>query len=134
MTMGRSPMDLAKNPEPPKTSGKPDAPVTVVIRDLMTDSGKPLEILTRTNPHLAKAAQICYIFGHQIADENGELGNQYVNSRMEQIERLAISMNGKGRDDLIAALNAGGRLPDSYYQTKSPGFSALPGDEAPGNE
>ena len=30
--------------------------------------------------------------------------------------RVGVSMDGRGRQELIDALTAGGRLPDSYYE------------------
>ncbi len=95
---------------------KPDPPVTVVLRDLMSDEGHPLELTSRLNPMMARAAQIGLIFGTMLkCPVTGEVGSSYVRSRIEQIERLGVSMNGAGRQDLIAALQAGGSLPDAYY-------------------
>lgn len=102
--------DLLTNPKSVKAgSGKPDAPVTVVLQNLTTIEGKKLEILTRTNPALAEAAQVGFIFATMY-------GSKYVANRVELIERLAISMDGKGREEQINALQAGGRLPDSYFE------------------
>lgn len=97
-----------------RASGKPDAPVTVVLNNLTVTEGQKLEILTRTNPNLANAAQIGFIFKHMY-------GSAYVAKRVELIERLAVSMDGKGREEQISALQAGGALPDSYFDKKSSG-------------
>lgn len=107
--MAKSAEDLLDKPMTVKaSSGKPDAPVTVVLNNLTTVEGKKLEILTRTNPNLADAAQVGFIFSKMF-------GSQYVAQRVELIERLAISMEGKGREEQINALQAGGKLPDSYF-------------------
>lgn len=108
--MAKSAEDLLDKPMVAKERGsKPDAPVTVVLNNLTTVEGKKLEILTRTNPNLAEAAQVGFIFSRMF-------GSQYVASRVELIERLAISMDGKGREEQINALQAGGKLPDSYFE------------------
>lgn len=82
--------------------------------------------MTRTNPTLARACHLGYIFCTTIAHDNEdcqpEYGNPYVMGYIELQERLAVSMAGKGRQDLIDALNAGGKLPDSYYQKKESSF------------
>lgn len=107
--MAKDASDLLSSPEPiAKASGKPEAPVTVVLRNLKVTEGKDLEVLTRTNPNLANAAQIGFIFSSMY-------GSKYVAQRVELIERLAVSMDGKGREEQISALQAGGTLPDSYF-------------------
>lgn len=107
--MARTASDLLADPHAvtPRNS-KPDAPITVVLGNLTTVDGKKLEILTRTNPNLAEAAQIGFIFSTMF-------NSKYVSNRVELIERLAISMDGKGREEQISALQAGGKLPDSYF-------------------
>ena len=35
--------------------------------------------------------------------------------------RLAISMGGKGRDDIIEIVKAGGQMADAYYERDVPG-------------
>lgn len=110
--MAKDASDLLSNPQTiAKTPSKPDAPVSVVLKNLMTTEGKELEVLTRTNPNLANAAQIGFIFATIY-------GSKYIASRVELIERLAISMEGKGREEQISALQAGGKLPDAYFDKK----------------
>lgn len=110
--MAKDAADLLSNPSQiAKGSNKPDAPVSVVLKNLMTTQGKELEVLTRTNTNLADAAQIGFIFA-------SIYGSKYVAARVELIERLAISMDGKGREEQINALQAGGKLPDSYFEKR----------------
>ncbi len=95
----------------------PDAPVTTVINHLVTTEGEKLNILTRTNPNLAVAATVGMIYSQKF-------GSVFIGNQVRLIEQLAISMDGKGRDDLTAALQAGGKLPDSYFESgKSNDFS-----------
>lgn len=101
--------DLLSEPAPFEKTSTPDPPVAIVLKNLTTQDGKKLEVLTRTNPNLANAAQIGFIFSSMYR-------SAYVSSRVELIERLAISMDGKGREEQISALQAGGKLPDSYFE------------------
>ena len=110
--MSKDASDLLSEPMNFVKQEAPDAPITVVLNNLTTTEGKKLEILTRTNPNLANAAQIGFIFASMY-------GSDYVSRRVEMIERLAVSMEGKGREEQISALQAGGRLPDSYFESGS---------------
>lgn len=94
---------------------KQDAPVNTVLNNFMIPSGPGLELLTRTTPQLAKAGEICLIYGTQFVMEDGTMGSAYVRELGSQLMRFAVSMDGKGREEQIGALQAGGRLPDSYF-------------------
>lgn len=107
--MTRTAEDLLSNPAPLVKDSSPPAPVTVVLDNLTVTEGKKLNILTRTNPNLANAVQIGYIYTTMF-------GSQYVGGRVETIEQMAISMDGKGREEQIGALQAGGKLPDSFFE------------------
>lgn len=114
----KDPTDLERNPAigGPKKE-KPEAPVSVVIGHLMHEEGKPLELTTRMTPGAARATQISFIFATQIkCPYTKEKGSIFMIDMMAQIHRLLVSTGGKGREDLIAALQAGGHLPDAYYQ------------------
>lgn len=123
----RDPTDLIRNPNAGGALGKtPPAPVIVALDNLVTVDGLKLELLTRTNPVLAMAAQLGYIYTHTIKMEDGTMGSEYVAGRIGQIERLSVSMGGQGRADQIAALQAGGSVPDSYFEHgKSGQFTSI---------
>ena len=91
------------------------APVVEVIRHLMTTDGTRLELLARTNTALAHACAMQTIFS-RIKDTDGTVGVGYVNDRVEQTKRLSVSMGGKGREELLLAIEKGGQLPAEYYQ------------------
>ena len=114
----KAPTDLLNNPEPgPSKRTKPEPPVSVVIGHLMHEDGPPLELTTRMTPGAARATQISFIFATQMkCPVTGELGSSFMEAMMSQIHRLLVSYGGKGREDLIAALDAGGSLPDAYYE------------------
>lgn len=100
--------DLKKNGVIRVGRTMPDPPVSVIADQLTQLSGPELEITTRSNPQLVKAAAIGYVF-------SSRFDSAFVRGRIEQIERLAESEGGQGRRDLIDALEAGGRLPEAYY-------------------
>lgn len=102
----KSPQSLLSGNGP--VHNRRDPPLTVVLDYLTTTKGDTLEVLTQTNPALAVAALTGMIYSRTIIDEGSEdYGCDYVEERIEQLERLLISMGGKGRDDLINALSAG---------------------------
>lgn len=119
----KSPMDLLN--ESDSSTGlpdrkKPEAPISVVLRNFMSKSGEELELTTRMNGPAVKAAQVSFIFETMLVDPvSEESGSPFIHNMMEQIERLLISYEGLGRKDQIDALSAGGKLPDAYYQDGS---------------
>lgn len=94
---------------------KQDAPVNTVLSNFMIPDGPGLELLTRTTPNLARAGEICLIYGTMIEAEDGTPGIPYMRDLFAQLMRFAVSMDGKGRQEQIDALQAGGKLPDSYF-------------------
>lgn len=107
--MGRPSKELtAQNPILVESNQRPELPVKDIARRLTVEEGKPLDITTRTNPALADAAQFAnaWVFRYN---------SKYCAGRISHVERLAISMNGQGRRDLIDALTAGGSVPGEYY-------------------
>lgn len=93
--------------------GRPDPPVSKGLGYLTTVSGTLMEVVTRTTPKIIKAidAGTVYVARYE---------SPYIQSRIEQIERLAVSNGGLGRDELIRMIEAGGKLPDSYYAIGQP--------------
>ena len=124
---------LKNNPPPIKQEKPKEAPIQTAYKYLTVTEGETLELMTRTNPTLAKACHLGYIFNTTIAhdDENGnpEYGNPYVAGYIEMQERLAVSMAGKGRQELIDALGQGGKLPDSFYEKKESSFIVRGSDQ-----
>lgn len=104
----KRPTDLFRNPkgfEP----GTPTPPVTKAMDYLAITEGTMLEILTRTNGRVISAIDsgTTHVFRYK---------SQYILSRIQQIERLAISAGGQGRTEMIDAVKAGGSMPDSFYE------------------
>ena len=107
--MARSASDLLDDPAfiEDSTSAKVP-PVSKAISFLSVTDGDLLEILTRTNRSIVAAIDSgsVYVYRYKSA---------YILSRIQQIERLAISTGGLGRSELIEAVRAGGSMPDSFY-------------------
>lgn len=117
MAEKKSPSDLlTEAPAKSAAREKAEAPVTAVLRNFMVEDGKKLELMTRANPTMVRAAQIGYIFSKMKKTNSGRVGSDYIAGRVEQIERFGVGLSGLGRQDQIAALQAGGRLPDAYYE------------------
>lgn len=109
--MARSASDLLDDPAfiEDSTSAKVP-PVSKAISFLSVTDGDLLEILTRTNRSIVAAIDSgsVYVYRYKSA---------YILSRIQQIERLAISTGGLGRSELIEAVRAGGSMPDSFYES-----------------
>ena len=85
-----------------------EVPVTTVIERLNTPAGPELELTTRTTPAIAKARASGYIYTKYY-------GLALIGGLSDTAMRLAVSQDGRGREDMISALNAGGSLPAEYY-------------------
>lgn len=98
---------------PQSDKGRPDPPVSKGLGYLTVTDGTALEVLTRTSPKIVRAidAGTVYVLRYR---------SSYIQQRIEQIERLAVSNGGLGRDELIRMIDAGGKLPDSYYMVGQP--------------
>lgn len=120
--MGKSAADLEKNPII-VDSGGPQPPVNKLIKSLLTVGGKKLELLTRTNKSIVAAVNCGGVYVYRFK-------SGYIAHRIEQLERLSVSAGGKGRDEMIRAVQAGGALPDSFYE----GSGGRPADYAINDE
>lgn len=106
--MAKNPQSLKRTPKFAVRS-KPDLPINSVVREMVNQTGPSLELTTRCTQQIAYAAAMCHLYGAEIS-----FASEWVNSRKDQILRLAISIDGHGRQDLIAAL-AAGQIPGEYY-------------------
>lgn len=75
---------------------------------LTTVYGPRLELLTRTTPKLAIAIDHTFNRGYNF-------GSKYLLMRIATLERLAVSMDGKGRAEVVDALKAGAGVPGEFY-------------------
>ena len=77
-----------------------DSPYDKALDMLSVLSGPQLEIMTRTNPRMIEACNVAYnIFCN--------FHSEYIVGRVDQIMRFAVSMQGKGRTEVVESLKAG---------------------------
>lgn len=111
--MARQPWEIQQESPRASGAGRPDPPVSKGLGYLVVTEGPKLEILTRTNRPIVKAIEAGTVFVMRYR-------SVYIQRRVEQLERLGVSEGGLGRDELIRMIEAGGKLPDSYYQMEAP--------------
>ena len=117
MSAKKSASELADNPRfIPPSPGASELPVTTALDKLTITDGQMLEIMTRADPGVIRAAQILYIYTNVYQ-------SQYAAGRMEQLYRLKISQDGLGRRELIDVVDAGGRIPDSALAGGMPRYA-----------
>lgn len=100
--------DLVNNPIYLGRS-QPDPPVNKAISNLTITDGELLEEMARVHgQEMVNALSIGYIYSNVY-------GSKYVRGRIDQLLRLSISKAGQGRREIIDVVDAGGKLPDAYY-------------------
>lgn len=100
---------------------RPDPPVSRAMSHLTVTEGAPLEEMARIHGQdMVDALAVGYIYSEMY-------GSKYVRGRIDQLLRLSVAENGQGRRDIIDVVDAGGTLPDSYYngQGKKQTFHAI---------
>lgn len=92
-------------------------------------SGAPLEIMTRTTRKLAVAITASYTM---IANYK----SPYLRGRMDTIMRAHVSQGGKGRSEMVQALQAGSGVPGEFYDAGNPNKNSFIDieDEEPVND
>jgi hypothetical protein len=93
-------------------SRAPDPPVSKGLGYLMTTEGRRLEIVTRTNRPIIGAidAGISYYTRYKC---------EFIIGTIERLERLAVSSGGKGRQEIIGIVQAGGAMPAEFFGGQS---------------
>lgn len=110
--MSKTSIDLEKNPIINFGANKtPELPIRTTTNILTQTEGRGLKQHTRVNPPLARAIMFGYAWTQRWND-------QYVGNMLDDLMCLAIAMGGKGREEQIECLRAGGQVPDAYYGGK----------------
>lgn len=107
----REPRELLRNPMSFEKSA-PEPPVSKAMGLLAVTEGPNLEILTRTNAAVVSAIDAGTVFVYRYR-------SAYIADRIQQIERLAIASGGLARREMIDTVQAGGQMPDSFYDGSS---------------
>lgn len=76
---------------------------------LSETQGERLEIMTRTNPAIARAGSIALAYKHRFPN------NKFIQALYEQTERHAISIGGQGRKEVAVTVQAFSGATASYY-------------------
>lgn len=81
--------------------------------DILSETaGERLELMTRTDSRIIDACQL----GYTVV---ARFGSAYVGNRVNQLMRLAISKNGRGREEIVESIKAGAGVPDTFYEGNS---------------
>lgn len=79
--------------------GDSESPYDRALDILTVTADDPLELMTRTNPIMARACAVSYSM-------MATFRSSYVSGRINQVMRLAVSNGGKGRDEIVRSLGA----------------------------
>jgi len=112
-------LPMAQNDIPSETSYDKALNILTVTED------EGLEIMTRATPISAKASAVAYsmIFTFR---------SRYTGGRINQINRLAVSMGGKGREEIVRSLSANSgafEIPGQEGGADSSPFMPAPAEE-----
>lgn len=88
-----------------------ELPIKTTTKILTQTEGRGLKQHTRATKGLVDATMFGYPYVHRWGDD-------YVADMLDDLMCLAIGMDGKGRQEQIDCLNAGGQLPDAYYNNE----------------
>lgn len=100
----KSSMDLLDDPIVPPVGGgfgESESPYDRALDILTVTGDDPLELMTRTNPMIAKACAISYCMV-------ATFRSSYIAGRNNQNMRLAVSNGGRGREEIVRSLGASG--------------------------
>ena len=88
-----------------------ELPIKTTTKILTQTEGRGLKQNTRANRGLIEAVMFGYPFIQRWPEDT------YVPNMLDDLMCLSISIDGKGREEQIQCLSAGGQLPDAYYNT-----------------
>ena len=89
-----------------------ETPFHQAIDLLAVTHGHELELFSRATYQIATAATIGYNMVFRF-------DSRYIKGRIEQLERLSVSIRGQGRDEVVRSLQAGSGVPDAFYEMQS---------------
>lgn len=93
--------ELMENPRLPQMRGElpTETSYDKALNILTVTEDEQLEIMTRATPISAKASAVAYSMCFTFR-------SRYAKGRIDQINRLAVSMGGEGRKEIVSSLNA----------------------------
>lgn len=90
-----------------------ETPFNSTMDALLETKGERLEMLCRATRQIAEAASISY-------NMHFRFRSKYIAGKIEQIERLSVSINGQGRSEIVQSLQAGSGVPGEFYESGQP--------------
>lgn len=119
-------IDLLKNPDYGEVNDMPstvgDSPYDKALDMLSVLSGPQLEIMTRTNNRMVEACNVAFNICSNFHSE-------YIAGRVDQLMRFAVSLQGKGRTEVVDSLKAGAQA--VAIQSYERGYGGLSYRELP---
>lgn len=88
----------------------PELPIKTATTTLTQTEGRGLKQNTRANRPLIDAVMFGYPWVQRWGDD-------YVKNMLDDMMSLAIGVDGQGRRDIIDCLDAGGQIPDAYFNS-----------------
>lgn len=88
-----------------------ELPIKTTTKILTQQEGRGLKQNTRATKGMVEAVMFGYPWAQRWKDG-------YVINMLDDLMSLGISMDGEGRREMIQCLDAGGQLPDAYYNTE----------------
>lgn len=89
-------------------AGEPATPFDRAYSVLTATGGERLEMMTRTTKPLAEAINLGY-------NMIWNFHSAYLRGRIDTLMRVHVSMEGKGRAEMVQALQAGSGVPGEFY-------------------
>ena len=93
--------ELMVNPRLPQARGElpMETSYDKALNILTVTENEELELMTRATPLSSKASAVAYSMCFTF-------GSRYTKGRIDQIHRLAVSMGGEGRKEIVSSLSA----------------------------
>lgn len=133
----KSATDLLENPkfteDSPIFEPSPDEPVAdgtpfdKSYNALTCTGGPVLELMTRSTKKVAKALDLGYTLCYNYK-------SPYIRGKLDLLMRTRVSMGGRGRAEMVQALQAGSGVPGEYYDKGEPSYKAFLEPDSDGTE
>lgn len=111
--------ELLEEPQFTDFESSGNTPFDTTMSALMVTGDKELELMCRANQQIAEAASVAY-------NMRQRFHSKYIAGKIELIERLSVSLQGRGRSEVVQSLQAGSGVPGEFYEndrTSIRGFS-----------
>ena len=123
--MSKTSADVLSNPVPPPNQmgggeGRPQK-FDRAYDALTATHGPMLQMMTRTTPNMRRLEDTAFIL-------RWRFDSDYIGERLNEVERLAVSEDGRGRTDIIDVVKASGKDTEDEFTRKAT-FSFISEDD-----